>query len=163
MFIQSCRFLTTFKRFVSRGFPRHIYSDSGTQLVAADKELRELIRQWDLSKVWNSGSDEGMEWSFNKSADAPVKRLICLSVGSNVLIFSELQSVLYEIANLVNERPIGIKPGCNLDMGTYLCPNDLLLEELQIRYLLVTGTIHIIQEGDWNSCRVFFLVSGRNG
>lgn len=87
-------FQTTFKRFVSiRGFPRHIHSDSGTQLVAADKELREMVRR-DLSKVWNSGSDEGMEWSLNKSADAPAKRLSCLSVGSNVLIFSELKSVL---------------------------------------------------------------------
>lgn len=95
MFIQSCRTLTTFKRFVSiRGFPRHIHSDSGTQLVAADKELREMVRQWDLSKVWNSRSVEGMEWSLNKSADAPAKRLSCLAVGSNVLIFSELKSVL---------------------------------------------------------------------
>ena len=31
------------------------------------------------------------------------------------------------MANLINERPIGAKPGCDVDLGTYLSPNDLLL------------------------------------
>ena len=98
-----------------------------------------MVKGWDLAEVWKFGADEGMSWSFNKSSDAPwqngcsealiktVKRLMNLSIGNNTLTFSELQSVLFQIANLINERPIGIKPGCNLDMGTYLSPNDLLL------------------------------------
>ena len=28
---------------------------------------------------------------------------------------------------MLNERPIGIKPGSDPDLGTYLCPNDLIL------------------------------------
>lgn len=39
---------------------------------------------------------------------------------------SELQTVCFEAANLVNERPIGRHP-TSPDDGTYLCPNDLLL------------------------------------
>lgn len=31
------------------------------------------------------------------------------------------------MANLLNERPIGIKPGCDIDQSVYLCPNELLL------------------------------------
>lgn len=27
----------------------------------------------------------------------------------------------------MNERPIGLKPGMDLELGTYLCPNDLIL------------------------------------
>ena len=49
------------------------------------------------------------------------------AVGENVLSFSELQTVMFEVANLLNERPIGLKPGYDVNLGTYLCPNDLLL------------------------------------
>ena len=47
-------------------------------------------------------------------------------IGENALIISELQTVCFEAANLVNERPIGRHP-TSPDDGTYLCPNDLLL------------------------------------
>ena len=39
---------------------------------------------------------------------------------------SELQTALFEAAQLVNQRPIGLHPA-NPDDGSYLCPNDLLL------------------------------------
>ena len=48
-------------------------------------------------------------------------------MGENVLSYEELQTVFFEIANLLNERPIGMKPGCGIDMGSYLSPSDLLL------------------------------------
>ena len=38
-----------------------------------------------------------------------------------------MQTLLFEIANLVNERPIGKIPTTPQD-GTYLCPNDMLLD-----------------------------------
>jgi hypothetical protein len=44
----------------------------------------------------------------------------------NILTFSELQTVCFEAANLVNERPIG-RNQTSPDDGTYLCPNELLL------------------------------------
>ena len=56
----------------------------------------------------------------------PVKKAIKLSIGPNVLKFSELQTLMYEAANLVNERPVGSHPNHPND-GTYLCPNDMLL------------------------------------
>ena len=133
-------FLISFKRFISiRGYPGFVHSDNGTQLVAANKELRDMVKGWDKSQLVNFGSHQGMEWSFNKSANAPfqngcseslirlVKRGISMSVGNNVLSFNELLTAFYEIANLLNERPIGIKPGNELSLGSYLCPNDLLL------------------------------------
>ena len=42
------------------------------------------------------------------------------------MTFSELQTVCFEAANLVNERPIGRHP-TSPDDDSYLCPNDLLL------------------------------------
>ena len=35
--------------------------------------------------------------------------------------------MFFEIANLINERPIGMKLGCDIDMSSYLAPNYLLL------------------------------------
>jgi len=40
--------------------------------------------------------------------------------------FSELQTVMFEAAQLVNQRPIGRHPTYP-DEGSYFCPNDLLL------------------------------------
>ena len=55
-----------------------------------------------------------------------VKKGIKVVIGDHILSFPELQAVLFEIANLVNERPIGIL-NSQIDNISYLCPNDLLL------------------------------------
>ena len=40
--------------------------------------------------------------------------------------YSEFQTYIFEAAQLVNQRPIGVHPS-NPDDGTYICPNDLIL------------------------------------
>ena len=40
------------------------------------------------------------------------------------MTFSELRTVCFEAANLINERPIG-RNLTSLDDESYLCPNDL--------------------------------------
>ena len=47
-------------------------------------------------------------------------------MGDNFLTPFELHTVLLEVANLVNQRPIG-RPTNDPDEGTYLCPNDILI------------------------------------
>ena len=65
-------FLDSFRRFVSiRGFPRTIHSDGGTQLVAANKELRSMTLNWNHKDIEEFSSNNGVTWSFNKSGDAP--------------------------------------------------------------------------------------------
>ena len=54
------------------------------------------------------------------------KRAITSAISDHILTYSELQTVLFEVANLLNERPIGRHP-TSPGEGTYLCPNDLLL------------------------------------
>ena len=49
-----------------------------------------------------------------------------LAIGDQKLTYSELQAVLYESANVVNERPIGTTPK-SIEDGSYKCPNDMLL------------------------------------
>ena len=55
-----------------------------------------------------------------------------MSIGDSVLTFSELQTVLFEVANLINEKPVGTK-NCDQNEGTYLCPNDILLGRASTR------------------------------
>ena len=86
---------------------------------------------------------EGFEWNFTP-ADAPwqngtseslirsVKRSLKAAIGESILTFSELQTVLFEVANLINERPIGFHLRSPED-GSYLCPNDLLFGRFTTR------------------------------
>ena len=133
-------FLSTFRRFISiRGYPHTVNSDMGTQLMAASKEIRDMTGKWNINHISKFGQQQGMTWSFNKSSDAPwqngacesliksVKRLLVIAIGENVLSFGELQTVLFKVANTLNERPIGLKPDYDIFLGAYLCPNDLLL------------------------------------
>ncbi len=48
------------------------------------------------------------------------------ALGTHVLNLNELFTVMKEVAILVNERPIGLKPNSQTDPA-YLSPNSLLL------------------------------------
>ena len=131
-------FIQTLRRFVCiRGWPRQFTSDNGTQLTAASKELSDVIVGLDHKKIGKNALVGGSEWKYCP-ANAPwmngateslvksVKGALHATIGSQVLAFSEFQTVMYEAAQIVNQRPIGRNP-TGPDDGTYLCPNDLLL------------------------------------
>ena len=131
-------FLLVLRRFVSlRGYPAKLYSDNGPQLVAADKELKDITKNWNWDELLEFGVTEGLQWEFSP-ADAPwyngtsealirsVKRGLNIAIGDNIMTFSELQTACFEVGNLINERPIGKHP-TDTDDGVYLSPNDLLL------------------------------------
>ena len=131
-------FLQVLRRFASiRGWPQKIFSDGGTQLVGASRELKEQISGLDWEQIREHGHRHQVEWKFspgdapwyNGTAEALVKstkRALEAAVGDAVLAFSELQTCMFEAAQLVNQRPIGVLPSTP-DDGTYLCPNDMLL------------------------------------
>ena len=128
----------TFRRFVSiRGYPKKVFSDIGSQLVAASKELKDMFSALDWNKIGEYSTINDLEWSFspgdapwyNGCTEAlirPVKKSLLISVGNQTLSYNELQTFLFESANLVNERPIG-KISKTMEDGSYLCPNDILL------------------------------------
>ena len=109
-------------------------------MVGASNVLKEIVSNLSWSEICSLGVKEGAEWIFspadahwyNGSAEAlvkSVKRALTAAVGDSNnhvrLKFSEMLTVMYEAAELVNERPIGQHPS-NPDEG-YLCPNNLLL------------------------------------
>ena len=139
-------FLMVLRRFGSiRGYPTQLFSDCGSQLEAASKELKSVIESLDKDRLREFGAEHGLEWRFT-AADAPwqngcseslvksVKTALKGAIGDQVLMFSEFQTVAscFEAANLVNERPIGIHPTDPND-DAYLGPNHLLLGRASAR------------------------------
>ena len=131
-------FLQVVRRFASiRGWPKKIHSDNAPTLVGADNELKRIVAGLDWKLLETYGHKFGMVWSFCP-ADAPwqngstealvksVKRALKVVIGEQICSYAEFQTVVYEAAQLVNQRPIGKVPS-SPDDGTYLCPNDLLL------------------------------------
>ena len=127
-----------FKRFASiREYPRKVYSDRGSQLIAASKELKTLFKQLNWDNIIDISAQNGLEWVlspaealwYNGCCESLTRSIkICLqrSIGEQKHSYNELQTFLYETADLLNERPIGKIPTTPED-GSYLCPNDLFL------------------------------------
>lgn len=131
-------FLQFLRRFFSyRGYPKVMISDNGSQMVGAERELRLMVEGLDKTKLKEFCADRGMKWqsttplaphhngcseSMVKTTKSALKKII----GDAVLAPFELYTCLLEVANLVNERPIGRIPNDPND-GAYLCPNDILL------------------------------------
>ena len=131
-------FLQALRRYASiRGWPQSIHSDNGSQLVGAANELKKAVAGLNLEEIKAFGPASEINWTFCP-ADAPwqngstealaksVKRALNVVMAGKICSFAEMQTVMYEAAQLVNQRPIGRKP-LTPDDGTYLCPNDLLL------------------------------------
>ena len=139
-------FLLAFRRFISiRGQPKSMYSDCGGQLIAADDELKTLVAALDHEKIQQYGAVSGMHWTYSspgspwqngvtesliKSVKKTLKTIIDPQTKIPIL---ELQTVFYEVAEILNERPLSLShhgaSGSDFDSDTssYLCPNDLLL------------------------------------
>ena len=131
-------FLQALRRFASlRGWPQRIHSDNGSQLTGAATELKKMVANLDWNAVKTYGHKFKTVWSFCP-ADAPwqngstealiktIKRALNTVIGNQVCSYAEFQTMVYEAAQLVNQRPIGRKRLAP-DDGTYLCPNDLIL------------------------------------
>jgi hypothetical protein len=131
-------FLMSLIRFASvRGWPSIIYSDPGTQFVAADSELRRVWENVDKTALVRKSTENGLKWVFGP-ADSPwqqgavesmvkaAKKAISFSVKNQRLSPSEFMTMCAEVTNILNERPIGLLPGDDSDISV-LTPNSLLL------------------------------------
>ena len=131
-------FLLSFSRFVSiRGYPHKIFSDPGSQLIGADNELKKVWTGLDTAAMIRRGAEKGTSWVFGPS-DSPwhqgavealvksAKKAINIAIHNQRLSVPELLTLSYEIANTMNERPIGVAPGSDSELSM-ITPNSLLL------------------------------------
>ncbi|XP_067936851.1 uncharacterized protein [Watersipora subatra] len=131
-------FLMALRRFTNiRGWPKVLYSDPGSQLTHADKELKSIWRNIDRDALYKAGTDSGMEWIFGP-ADAPwyqggaealiksIKKCLRFCMSGQRLSAAEFLTVCTEAANVMNERPLGRIPSDDGEINM-LTPNSLLL------------------------------------
>ena len=120
-----------------RGWPSVISSDPGSQLESAGGIL---MQWWHTMKqpLQEFASSKNFEWRLSP-ADSPwrqgkaerrigiVKKLISHSIGDSRLTPLELQTALFGIANICNERPLGLSKPHDDGSYTIITPNQLLL------------------------------------
>ena len=131
-------FLQVLRRFSSlSGWPKKIFSDNGEQLVAASKKLCSVVKGLDCEFLQKYGVKYGTEWQlfpadalwYNSATESlvkTVKRALNAAVEEQIMTFRELQTVMYEAADIVNQRPIGTHQDSPED-STYLSTNYLIL------------------------------------
>ena len=131
-------FLAAFSRFTARrGTPSLVYSDNGTNLTAAEKELREMIDGLDKDKI--NDKHKAIGWKFippGASHMAGVWERLVRSVKTilqglleketkKLLSDEGLYTLLCEVECILNDRPISMNP-TGLDDAPALTPNMLL-------------------------------------
>ena len=151
--------LHTIRRLMAiRGDVKKMISDPGTQLVGASKELSDWRHGWNMDQLIRFGAERGLEWETISACSQHqngvteiliklvkgIKKSILRSVGDTRLSLNEMNTLLLEITNLVNERPIGVLPNSRSDCE-YLSPNSLLLGRCSSR----------ISSGPFQSDQVF--------
>ena len=106
-------------------------------MIGAADVLKAVIRDLDWDKIECKSALKGITWKLSP-ADSPwwnsccealirsAKKAIDLATRESKVTFSELQTVFFQCANILNERPIGINPAKQNDYS-YICPNDILL------------------------------------
>ena len=110
--------LMAVRRFVAdRGSPKTVFSDNGTNLVAAEKELREGLANLNSSLVTEEMIDRGINWNFTPPGDShfggpyerlvgSCKRALVAVLGGRSVNDEVLLTAMKEVASLLNGRPI---------------------------------------------------------
>ncbi|XP_038077334.1 uncharacterized protein LOC119745182 [Patiria miniata] len=133
--------INAIRRFSARrGSLKSILSDNGTNLVGAEREMREQMRTWNQQKIHDNLLQKGISWQFNPPAGSHFggiwerlirsvrKILYSLMREQNVHLSDEaLQTLLCEVEAVMNGRPLTECPNSPNDLDV-LTPNHLLLQ-----------------------------------
>ena len=138
-------FLVSFKAFTAvRGRPARVYTDLGSQLVKAANYAgnEEDPANWNWRKIEEVEGRQGTEFRFCPAATAwrngMAEQRVCglkkgldllMVSGAQSLNYSEFVSLLRSCANLINDRPLGVRHHNKGVEGELLplTPNLLLL------------------------------------
>ena len=131
-------FIMCLRRFIARrGKPTVIYSDNGTNFVAANRELRKCIHDWNQDMIGGVLSQEGIQCVFNPPA-APhmrgvwgrlvrlCKKALDVVLRNQVLADEVFLTAFAEMEWLVNSRPL-TEVSSDVDDLEALTPNDFII------------------------------------
>ena len=103
-----------------RGIPSYVYSDRGSQLVAAQKELSVDPLRYDWDSIASSALRQGTTWEFtppgaqwrNGATESFVKKFkhsFHHLYNNTRMNYAELLCAIKRIANILNNRPISVQ------------------------------------------------------
>lgn len=131
-------FLNALRRFIARrGHPREIRSDNGGNFVKGERELREMIDEWNQSQIHDFLTQRGVKWKFNPPAGShhggvwercirTVRKVLRALVHEQTMDEESLHTLMCEVESIVNSRPI-TKVSEDPRDPEPLTPNHLLL------------------------------------
>jgi hypothetical protein len=128
------------RRFVARrGAVQVIRSDNGTNLVGAEREMRQEMQQWNSSKISTALQQNAIKWIFNPPTAShfggsweriirSVRKVLYSLMKEQVIHLDDegLQTLFCEVENILNSRPLTLVSDSPDDV-TAITPNDLLL------------------------------------
>jgi len=131
-------FINAFRRFSNtRGAPKIVYSDNGTNLRGGEKELRESIEMWNQDCINNSMLQRNIRWQFNPPAAShmggiwervirTIRKILRALLGNQVVTHEVLVTTMSEVQGILNSRPLTSCSNNPRDLEA-LTPNHLLL------------------------------------
>ena len=138
------------ERFVSRrGTPAMIWSDNGTNLIGAEKELRECVEKWNTLNIAAELAHKGIKWRFNPPS-APhqggiwerlvrsFKRVLYTVLGTRRLTDEVLNTTFCLVEYALNSRPLTPVSADPSDLGA-ITPNHFLLGNQATRIPSIVG------------------------
>lgn len=133
--VSSC--IMAIRNFMQRhGEPAEIYSDNGTNFVAAERVLRELVDKLDVVEISKHFTSSTLKWKFNPPA-APnmggawerlvrsMKNALYASLPTRNPTDEVLRSALMEAEGILNARPLTYLP-LDSPESDALTPNHFL-------------------------------------
>ncbi|CAH8681695.1 unnamed protein product [Schistosoma rodhaini] len=111
-------FIMALMRFISRrGYPKEIYSDNGSNLVGAERELRKCLQNWVQERIHSDLLRKGIDWHFSPPAAShwggvwermirSVRRVLDALVKEQPLTDECLETFMIEAERIINNRPL---------------------------------------------------------
>jgi hypothetical protein len=128
------------RRFLARrGAVETIRSDNGTNLIGAERDLRESIEKWIQSKIGSTLQQSSIKWEFNPPTASHfggvwerliriIRKVLYSLLHEQIIHLDDegLHTLFCEVESIVNNRPI-TPVSANPDDLDALTPNDILL------------------------------------
>ncbi|XP_006819913.1 uncharacterized protein LOC102808185 [Saccoglossus kowalevskii] len=135
--LDTASYINALRRFVScRGNVTDIRSDNGTNIVGAERVLREELGKWNTTQIKDNLMKDGVTWKFNPPYGSyfrgvwerqirNIMRLLQATANKQTLTDESLATLYCEVEAIINSRPITQPSGEAHDVET-LTPNMLL-------------------------------------
>ena len=126
------------RRFIARrGQVKSIRSDNGTNMVGAEKELRQEIQKLNQAQIHDALLQKSIDWIFNPPTAShhggiwermirSTRKVLNSVLREQTLTDDNLQTLLCEVEGILNSRPI-TKSSDDVNDLEALTPNHLLL------------------------------------